>query len=359
MVRSSGARERIAFVELWRLGDSVLATGGLRTLRLARPDAEIALVSNPAYSDPLLRSGDYDVHIPLAAFWTRGLVARDKYLPWTIDYGAIVRAWRRLRDFRADTYLLFRGDPREQLLFASVGHGSVVDGRRRHPILPGTQLLPAPVGGHRYLEYVRHVQQWAGTEIAVTPHLANVRVAVEPRPYVLLHPGAGWVFRHWKADKMATLADALTWILQPVGSALIVIGGPTERPLLEAIGRAATAPLDVRYPSLDELYGLVAGARAVVCNNTATLHIAEALDVPCAVMTGPSDPVRWGIFRSHSRTVCRSVGLPCHPCLERQCVRADRPCIDEIGTADVIAALTDIGILPAETAIIGLGRAAS
>jgi ADP-heptose:LPS heptosyltransferase len=352
-------RERIAFVELWRLGDSVLATGGLRTLRLARPDAEIALVSNPAYSDPLLRSGDYDIHIPLAAFWTRGLVARDKYLPWTIDYGAIIHAWRRLRAFRADSYLLFRGDPREQLFFASVGHGEVVDARRRHPIVPGTRLLPAPAGGHRYVEYVRHVQQWAGTTVAATPHIANVRAASEPHPYVVLHPGAGWVFRHWKAGKLATLADTLTARLRAAAADLILVAGPMERPLLDAIQHAASAPLDVRYPSLDELYGLAAGARAVVCNNTATLHIAEALDVPCAVMTGPSDPERWGVFRPHSRNVCKSVGLPCHPCLERRCVRPDRPCIDEIGVADVIAALTDMRILTAETTRTGLGRPAS
>ncbi len=243
MMARSSSRERIAFVELARLGDAVLATAGLRVLRLARPDAEIALVSHPAYSDPLIRSGDFDRHIPFAPFWLRGLRARDRYLPWTIDYRALARTWGALREFRAETYLLFRGDPREQLLFSSVGGAEVVD-VRRHRILPRARVLP-PLGHvHRFREYVYHVQQWSGTSIAAVPHIAGVEPAAEPVPFVLLHPGAASEFRRWHAPKSAALAKALTDSLRPLGMRLIVVGGPAERALLTTMREVAGIPLE-------------------------------------------------------------------------------------------------------------------
>ncbi len=109
----------------------------------------------------------------------------------------------------------------------------------------------------------------------------------------------------------------------------------------------------------------MAAARAVVCNNTSTLHVAEALGTPCAVMTGPSITYRWGVFRPHSRNIVahppgafEGAGLlACHPCREGTCVRPDRRCIDEIGVADVIAALQDMRILPPDASALDTGPA--
>src|SRR5437773_504371 len=106
----SPERERILFVELWRLGDAVCATAGLRALRLAKPDAEIAVLAHSQHGDPLFRSADADQRLQFDAFWTRGQVPRDKYLPWTIDYQELYRATRSIRAFRPDHVLLFRGD---------------------------------------------------------------------------------------------------------------------------------------------------------------------------------------------------------------------------------------------------------
>ncbi len=83
----------------------------------------------------------------------------------------------------------------------------------------------------------------------------------------------------------------------------------------------------------------------MICNNSAALHIAEALDTPCIAITGPSDPIRWGTYKAHSRTIEKSVGLPCHPCGEKRCVRPTNPCIDEIRVDDVFRAVTDLGLL--------------
>ena len=333
--------KRIAFVELWRLGDAVLATAGLRALRLACPDAEIALLAHPVAGDPLIRSGDYDTFIPFSPFWTRKNYGWDKYLPWTIDYGHVVGTWRRLRAFRADTYLLFRGDPREQAFFASVGGGEVVDARYQQRIFPGTRLLSRLTGVRRYREYLHHVTQWAGADVTAFPHIAAVPTPIET-DHVLVHPGASWALRQWPPERTATLID----VLADAGHKVYLVGGPGEQPLIQQIHQATRSRPEVRYPSLEELYVLTRGARAVICQNSSELHIAEALGTPCVVLNGPTDVVRFGAWRSSTVSVCKSLELPCHPCIERRCIRPAGPCINDIGITDVVSALRTLGVLP-------------
>src|SRR5205085_10866816 len=129
------------------------------------------------------------------AFWTRGRFARDKYLPWTIDYGELVRAARSVRAFRPDHVLLFRGDIREQLFFRALGARGIVDLKGSLPVLPGIRTNSRPRAVRRWQEYVFHVREWSRAAVEAQPHIADVQRDVSVPPYVLLHPGAGWEYR--------------------------------------------------------------------------------------------------------------------------------------------------------------------
>jgi ADP-heptose:LPS heptosyltransferase len=337
-------RERILFVELWRLGDAVAATAGLRALRRARPDAEIAVIAHSRHGDPLLRSPDADRQLPFDAFWTRGQLPRDKYLPWTINYRELARVSRGVRRFNADHVLLFRGDVREQLFFRALGARNIIDLKGTLPILPGIRTNLRPSGVPRYREYVHHVQQWTGVEVQAEPSIAGVSPRTPATPYVLIHPGASWRYKQWNALNVAAL---VRW-LDENGHTVKLVAGPNERDFVDAICASRGCPVSVEYPDLDGLYSLIAGAQALICNNSAALHIAEALRTPCIALTGPSDPVRWGTYRAHSRTVTRSLGLACHPCGDKRCVLPSTPCIDRIRLYDVIQTLKELGIVGRE-----------
>jgi len=328
----TAARERILFVELWRLGDCIAATAGLRALRLARPDAEIAVLAHSRHGDPLFRSAAADRHMRFDAFWTRGQLPRDKYLPWTIDYRELLRVAREVRAFRPEHVLLFRGDIREQVFFTALRLGHIVDLRGPLPVLPGLRTNARPERVPRWREYVYHVQQWTRTSVTAEPAIERIRSNQRQDPYVLLHPGASWKFKQWSASSVASL---IHW-LDSRGRAVKVVAGPADREFMESLCAEYGATLNVIYPSLDELYTLVADAQLVVCNNSAALHIAEALGTPCVALSGPSDPVRWGTYRAHSRTLIRSQDLPCYPCGEKRCVRPAAPCIDRISLQEVI-----------------------
>lgn len=325
-------RQRILFVELWRLGDCVAATAGLTALRRAKPDAEIAVLAHSRHGDPLFRSSAADRQLRFDAFWTRGQLPRDKYLPWTIDYGELARVARELRAYRPDDVLLFRGDIREQLFFRAIGLRGVVDLKGTLPVLPGLRMNRRPANVPRWREYVHHIQQWAAASVGAEPSIEGVQRKESSEPYVLLHPGASWKYKQWNAKHVASL---LQW-LRDHQRHVKIVAGPADRAFIDELAIAYGAPLSVTYPALEELYALVGGAQVVVCNNSSALHIAEALGTPCLALTGPSDPVRWGTYRAHSRTLIKSEHLDCHPCGEKRCVLQAAPCIDLIATRDVI-----------------------
>ncbi len=335
--------ERILFVELWRLGDAVCATAGLRALRAARPKAEIAVLAHPANGDPLFRSPEADVCIPFDAFWTHGKLWRHKYLPWRIGYRSIARARKAIRQFDAHTQLLFRGDVREQWFLWSAGARGLVDFESALPSPPGARRIPWLRGVPRYQEYVHLIRTWSGQQVTALPRIADVVPAARAgERYVVVNPGGSWRYKQWSALNFAALIRRL----HDEGRVVLVVGAPSDAPFIERI-RSLMAPgiAEVTFPSLGQLYTITAGAAAVISNNSAAFHIAEALGVPAIVLTGPSDPVRWGTYREHSRTIARSVGLPCHPCKEKRCVRPRSPCMDMIQLDDVLAALARTGII--------------
>jgi ADP-heptose:LPS heptosyltransferase len=350
----TSGRERILFVELWRLGDAVAATAGLSALRQARPEAEIGVVAHSLHGEPLFRSPDADHRLPFDAFWTRGRLPRDKYLPWTIDYRELGRAARSIRAFRPNHVLLFRGDIREQLFFRSLGMSAITDLKGKLPTLPGIRTNRRPAGVPRWREYVFHVERWADTTVQAQPTIADVKRGAQGQPYVLVHPGASWRYKQWSAPR---LAELLRW-LQQRATTVRVVAGPSDHLFIDELRDACGADLVVEYPSLNDLYMLIADAQAVVCNNSAALHIAEALGTPCVALTGPSDPIRWGTYRSHSRTVTRALGLPCHPCGDKRCVLPEAPCIDRIELRDVVEALSELGIVarPGHVAVLQATR---
>jgi ADP-heptose:LPS heptosyltransferase len=242
---------------------------------------------------------------------------------------------REVRAFRPDHVFLTRGDVREQLFFRALGAHQIVDLKGPWPVLPGLHMNMRPPAVPRWREHVYHVQQWTGTSVTAEPCIEGVSAAAASEPYVLLHPGASWKFKQWSAGNVASL---LGW-LEGQGRLVKVVAGPADREFVESLQAAYKRPLNVVYPSLEALYSMIAGAQLVVCNNSAALHIAEAIGAPCIALTGPSDPVRWGTYRAHSRTLIRSEDLPCHPCGEKRCVVPAAPCIDRIRPGDVIEAL--------------------
>jgi ADP-heptose:LPS heptosyltransferase len=158
---------------------------------------------------------------------------------------------------------------------------------------------------------------------------------------VLLHPGSGDNFpgRRWSEAGFAAVGRAAS----AAGHHVVVTGSAAERPLAARVA-AAVGPRAVDAAgrlALDGLVALVAGARALVSNDTGPVHLASALGVPTLAIFGPNTPAIYGPLAPGSRAFYRA--LPCSPCITAANYRSSRcrifACMAAIPTGEVVAGL--------------------
>ncbi len=90
---------------------------------------------------------------------------------------------------------------------------------------------------------------------------------------------------------------------------------------------------------LKELVALIAGARAVVSNDTGPMHIAAAFNKPLVALFGPTDPVKTGPYgwqKNKNFRVIKS-GASCSPCFKKKC--SNFICMKNISVDEVFEAI--------------------
>jgi heptosyltransferase-1 len=176
----------------------------------------------------------------------------------------------------------------------------------------------SPAPDARYLLRVR--------EEAAEEFLASV-----PRPYALLHPGAGWGNKSWGEDRFSELASK---VREELGIHPVVSWGPGDERRADDLARKANA---LRIPAVDfpGLARIVSGASFFAAGDTGPLHLADALGVRTVGFYGPTDPARTGPFRRNGPIFF--AGLSCSPCNARY--SETKRCLREISPAAVLSAL--------------------
>lgn len=124
------------------------------------------------------------------------------------------------------------------------------------------------------------------------------------------------------------------------GRALVLVGSPADveshRVLLAGCPGLAVS-LAGRTPTL-VLAGLLARAACAVGIDTGPIHVAAALETPCVVLFGSSDPARTAPSGEGHTILYR--GLDCQPCLDRPCDR-NGACLREITPEEIVAAVEE------------------
>jgi ADP-heptose:LPS heptosyltransferase len=122
---------------------------------------------------------------------------------------------------------------------------------------------------------------------------APARVLRRDPPPVLVHPGARYGAKRWPGRRFAEVAAAL----ERAGHHVLVTGSEQERPLARAVAATAGLPesrVVAGRTTLEQLFGLVAGAGLVISGDTGIAHIATAYRTPSVVLFGPVPPAQWG-----------------------------------------------------------------
>jgi ADP-heptose:LPS heptosyltransferase len=144
-------------------------------------------------------------------------------------------------------------------------------------------------------------------------HVFWQRNALDAKRVVALQPSAGAVLKSWPVSHWARLADTLV----ERGTALLLVGGPDDGPLLTAIQtRMARRPAAIACGQpLGVSAALYERCALLVGLDGGSAHLAAAVGIPTVRLYGP---VPVGVFgpwpRSANQRVLVAAGLACVPC---------------------------------------------
>jgi ADP-heptose:LPS heptosyltransferase len=156
-------------------------------------------------------------------------------------------------------------------------------------------------------------------------------------PYIVVHPGCTMSARTWSADGFR----AVTKLLGDRGYTIAVTGSRDERALTSYVAAAHPRAWDFGgATSFGEFASLVGRSAVAVCGNTATAHVAAAVQTPVVEIFPPTITfarfypwmVPYEVFGDHA--------ISCAGCRARTCPFDDHPCVRDIRPADVADAVS-------------------
>lgn len=357
--------QRILIIVTRRLGDTLLTTPLIRSVRRAYPAATIDVLLYESTRTMLLGNPDIDNLIATAE------------RPTLRDYGPLLRRIVRRYDLAVSTL------PGDRPVFYAL-----LAGRRRISIVPDAG---APGRWKR-----RAMHAWSEHD-DLTTHtvIQNLRLAdllgiprcydvVPPdmergqtiagdvvpfdwrtEPFAVLHPTPKFRYKQWTMPGWQALARHLS----ERGLRIVITGGPgaAEDAYIERVARGLSAGVTntAGKLTLAQVALLLGRSQVYVGPDTAITHLAAAAGAPTVALYGPTNPVKWGPWpRGFSedrspyvlRQMRQRVGNvlliqgegDCVPCQGEGCERhleSYSACLDGMRTERVIA---DVDALLAE-----------
>jgi heptosyltransferase III len=207
----------------------------------------------------------------------------------------------------------------------------------------------------------------------IRPQLADVRPLLKQfpffannAPYIVLHPYPQWTYKRWTKEGWVAIGNYLA----KSGYKILISGGPAPAEISYIADIVKKLPNDIinlaGQVSLAQLAEIITGARLFIGPDTGITHLAAATGIPVIALYGPTNPVKWAPWpRDYHRNVnpFNNVGnqlvnniilcqgkADCVPCHLEGCDRHRQSrsrCLDTLSADSVIEAINRGLNLPA------------
>jgi lipopolysaccharide heptosyltransferase II len=331
---------KILVVRLSSIGDIILTTPLLRSLKTAFPNSHITFIIKKQYEELLNQSPYIDELITFnKKDGFRGL--KD------------IKSLLKSRNF--DLYIDIHKNWRSRYLRMGSGAGKITSYRKL--ILKRTFLIWFKINIYgrikpvyeRYFDSVKPFgigYDGKGTEISVDPvKIENVRNRLFSagydfkRPLVIICPSATYFNKKWKPEGFIETARHLA---DNKNAFVIVHGGPEDKELCEGI--AVTAGRNVvnmaGSMSLSESAALLGFSKLVIANDSGLLHLAQSQKIPVVGIYGPTTR-ELGYFPVPENSTVIETEVSCRPCTHNgldHCPKGHFRCMNDIPSERVINA---------------------
>lgn len=323
------------------VGDAIMTTPAVRTIRANFPEAIISILAYPWVADIFAASPDVDEvllyhkkgrHHGLYGLWQLGRELRERRFDMAIllqnAFEAALLATLAGIPLRAG----YRRDGRGLLLTHGVTIRPAV--RQLHQVHYYQGLL-AELGLQRgpdelFLRLPPETSRWAREFLATR----------KPTRVVGLNPGAAYgPAKKWPAERYAQLAARLS---REYGATILVFGTVADQEAAALIkAQAPEQVVDITgKTTLAEAMALIGCCDAFVTNDSGLMHVAAAQKVPLVAIFGSTDEVATGPFCDTAVIVKKR--LECSPCFKTHCRVGHYQCMASIEVDEVFAAVAGL-----------------
>lgn len=338
-------RPRILVVTLRRIGDVLLTTPLIRSLRRAWPDASIDVLVFANTAGIVDGNPDIDRVITMPA---RPTLADTLKL--------IGRLWKRY-----DLALSTQSGDRPTFFALAAGRthagltpapGPKVGGRLKRFVLH--RSMDAEESIHR-VEQMLRMADLIGIERVpelVCPAAAPLAKYDQGLNYAVVQAAPMFRYKQWTREGWRALSAGL----EERGLKVIAIGGPgeAERKYLDEVWQGVAPVHQAAWP---DTVALLSQARVYVGPDTSVTHLAAAAGCPTVALFGPMDPRVWGpwpvgglkapwlasgAIQQQGNVWLVQNPLPCLPCTFEGCERhieSRSVCLDELTPRQVLMAV--------------------
>lgn len=321
------------------IGDAVMTTPAVRSIRRNFPDTEITLLALPWVGDIFRASPHidriftYDRNGRHAGLKGKLLLARDlreqgfdaAILLQNAFEAAFIAMLARI-PVRAG----YTTDGRGLLLTHGVKKSRVIKNRHQvhyyQEMLKGLGLKPGP----------DELELFIGDEDMLWAASALVQYCTGRKKRVVgVNPGAAYgPAKRWPAEKYAGLARRLC---SDADTLVLVFGTKEDRVAANTIQKAVNSQICVvdltGKTTLGQAMAMIKLCNVFVTNDSGLMHVAAALNTPTVAIFGSTDHVATGP-RGDNASIVRTE-LDCSPCLETHCPRKHFRCMEDIQVDDV------------------------
>ena len=344
----------ILVINTMHIGDLLLITPALRTLRTNYPQAKITLLTDRALSDLVRENPCLDECLTIDKH------GKDRGL------GALFAFIRGLRARQFDLAINLHRNERCSAITAlcgaktRIGYAQPGFGLFYTKSYPNLAMADTPkelAVKHQVTVHLEMLQQALGLTIddrgleMTIPAAAEKEAArifaemKEPRPVIAFNIGASWATKRWIDTYFAACADKLI----EEGYAVAFFGGPTDVPIVEACC-AQMQEKDSPHchvftgkVSLAVLAGLLSRCALMLTTDSGPMHIGVSQNVPVVTMFGAS-PVPT-FYPYDARAILYKTPEPCHPCGIHDCPKkgeAHMACMKHIPVEKVMEGVHEL-----------------